>query len=319
MKISESRIDSAAVALRCGRLVAFPTETVYGLGADATSDAAVAAIFAAKDRPRFNPLIVHVATLDEAMAHGRFNADALALARAFWPGPLSLVVPRRSGCVVSLLVSAGLDTLGLRIPSHPIARRLIRAADRPIAAPSANMSGRVSPTMAAHVDESLCAEILDGGLCALGIESTVVACLDAAPRLLRPGGMTRRAIEAVLSKPLGAHGDAAHPLSPGQMTSHYAPEARLRLAASSIAPDEALLAFGGKIPPHGGPMRNLSARGDLREAAACLFRHLHGFDAEGVKRIAVMPVPNHGLGEAINDRLRRAAAPRDATTAHEPA
>ncbi len=319
MMIGDDRIDNAVAALRRGELVAFPTETVYGLGADATSDAAVAAIFAAKDRPRFNPLIVHVATVDEAMAHGRFNADALALAGAFWPGPLSLVVPRRSSCIVSLLASAGLDTLALRIPAHPIARRLILAADRPVAAPSANVSGRVSPTMAAHVDEGLCAEILDGGPCALGIESTVVACLDATPKLLRPGGMTRRAIEAVLGKPLEAHDDAAHPLSPGQMTSHYAPKATLRLSASYVAPDEALLAFGGEVPPHGGPMRNLSARGDLREAAACLFRHLHAFDAEGVEKIAVTPVPDQGLGEAINDRLRRAAASRDAKTAHESA
>ncbi|WP_246479553.1 L-threonylcarbamoyladenylate synthase [Kaustia mangrovi] len=314
MTVTEEDIDRAAAALKRGELVAFPTETVYGLGADATSDTAVAAIFAAKKRPRFNPLIVHVASLEAAMALGRFDADALALARAFWPGPLSLVVPRSAGCAASLLVSAGLDTIALRVPAHPVAQALIAASGLPIAAPSANVSGRISPTTAAHVRESLgdaVAVILDGGPTSVGLESTVVACLGGPARLLRPGGAERAHIEAVLDRQIESPGgDPERPASPGQMESHYAPAAGVRLEARTVAPGEALLAFGPKVPPHDGPMRNLSPSGDLNEAAANLFRFLHELDTERVGTIAVMPIPRDGLGEAINDRLRRAAAPR---------
>mgnify|MGYP000100223136 CR=1 FL=1 len=312
--VTEEDIDRAAAALKRGELVAFPTETVYGLGADATSDTAVAAIFAAKKRPRFNPLIVHVASLEAAMALGRFDGDALALARAFWPGPLSLVVPRSAGCAASLLVSAGLDTVALRVPAHPVAQALIAASGLPIAAPSANVSGRISPTTAAHVRESLgdaVAVILDGGPTSVGLESTVVACLGGPPRLLRPGGAERAHLETVLNRRLESpEGDPERPASPGQLESHYAPAAGVRLEARTVAPGEALLAFGPKPPPHDGPMRNLSPSGDLNEAAANLFRFLHELDTERVGTIAVMPIPRDGLGEAINDRLRRAAAPR---------
>lgn len=312
--VTEEDIDRAAAALKRGELVAFPTETVYGLGADATSDTAVAAIFAAKKRPRFNPLIVHVASLEAAMALGRFDGDALALARAFWPGPLSLVVPRNAGCAASLLVSAGLDTIALRVPAHPVAQALIAASGLPIAAPSANVSGRISPTTAAHVRESLgdaVAVILDSGPTSVGLESTVVACLGGPPRLLRPGGVDRTHLETVLNRRLESpEGDPERPASPGQLESHYAPAAGVRLEARTVAPGEALLAFGPKPPPHDGPMRNLSPSGDLNEAAANLFRFLHELDTERVGTIAVMPIPRDGLGEAINDRLRRAAAPR---------
>jgi len=308
-------IDAAAAALAQGRLVAFATETVYGLGADATSDKAVAKVFAAKGRPEFNPLIVHVACLETAERLGVFNDDARLLARTYWPGPLTLVVPRTDDCPVSKLASAGLDTIALRVPSHPHAQALLKAFAGPVVAPSANRSGAVSPTTAEHVRGSLGDAVdlvLDGGACAVGIESTIIACTDAGPVMLRPGGISRHDIEETLGRTLGkVADDTDRPASPGRLPSHYAPRADLRLNAQAAEAGEALLAFGPDIPDHTGPTRNLSTNGDVVEAAANLFRHLHELDATGVGTIAVMTVPRQGLGEAINDRLERAAAPRD--------
>ena len=308
-------VEAAAQALRAGKLVAMPTETVYGLAADATNDAAVAAIFEAKGRPSFNPLIVHVLDVEQGRKYGEFNRLALKLADAFLPGALTLVVPRVGDCAVSHLATAGLDTLALRMPAHPVARALLRAAQIPIAAPSANKSGRVSPTTADHVREQLGGDveiILDGGPCSVGIESTIVACIGDDPVLLRPGGITREEIETVigrrLRKPEAQDDDA--PSAPGQLQSHYAPRARLRLEAMQVRPGEALLAFGSDVPATDGPVLNLSEAGSVREAAANLFAHLRELDDSGVETIAVMPVPEDGLGEAINDRLRRAAAER---------
>lgn len=309
-----SEIARAAEALRAGGLVAFPTETVYGLGADATSDEAVARIFEVKGRPRFNPLIMHMADLDQALAHGIFNHLAMKLAEAFMPGALTLVVPRRPDSAISLLATAGLDTVALRLPGHPTARALLKAANIPVAAPSANLSGRVSPTTAMHVAEQLgehLAVLIDGGSCRIGLESTVVACVDEHPVLLRPGGVAREDIERVIGAALLSPDDGAAPSSPGQLASHYAPAARLRLNAETVEPGEALLAFGPRVPDHDGPMRNLSPAGELTEAAANLFAHLRALDAEGAETIAVMTIPDIGLGEAINDRLRRAAAPKE--------
>ncbi len=308
-------IEAAARALKAGRLVAFPTETVYGLGADAANDEAVAAIFAAKRRPRFNPLIAHVAGLAEAMRLGQFSPAARQLAERFWPGPLTLVVPRAPDCPVSLLASAGLDTLAIRIPAHPLARQLLKAFGGPVVAPSANISGQLSPTEAEHVAESPLADdvavILDGGECAVGVESTIIGLEpDGRASLLRPGGLPRGEIEAVLGAPLAAlaaNGDA--PRAPGQLSSHYAPRARLRLDAAAPRQGEMYLAFGPGAP-RGVPGLNLSPSGDLNEAAANLFAYLRILDDTGVEVIAVAPVPRTGLGEAINDRLARAAAPR---------
>ncbi len=299
-------VAAAAAILRRGGLVAFPTETVYGLGADATNGEAVAGIFAAKRRPRFNPLIVHVQDRAQAETFAEFSPEARALADAFWPGALTLVLPRRADSALSLLVSAGLDTVALRAPSHALARQLIAQTGRPIAAPSANASGRVSPTTAAHVAEELTDAvdlILDGGPSRLGIESTVIGFEDGRPVLLRPGAVAREEIEKTAG-PLAAPSNAAI-IAPGQLESHYAPRASLRLDAGEPEPGEALLSFGAAP----GAM-NLSPTGDLKEAAANLFAMLRRLDASGAARIAVMPVPEHGLGEAINDRLRRAAAPR---------
>ena len=298
-------IADAAAVLRQGGLVAFPTETVYGLGADATQGEAVARIFAAKGRPRFNPLIVHVSGLEDARTHAVFADAAEKLARAFWPGALTLVLPRRADCRLSDLVSAGLDTVALRVPDHPVARALLQAAQRPIAAPSANRSGHVSATNAAHVAADLGEKvdfILDGGDAPLGVESTVIGFDGDRPVLLRPGAIARDAIEAVVG-PLAAAGQDIQ--SPGQMESHYAPRAALRLNAVAAMPGEALLGFGNAP----GAALNLSPRGDLAEAAANLFAMLRALDA-GAARIAVSPISQHGLGEAINDRLMRAAAPR---------
>lgn len=309
----ERAIRAAAAHLRAGRLVAFPTETVYGLGADATDDRAVAAIFEAKGRPRFNPLIVHLPDMAAAETLVRADDRARALAARFWPGALTLVLPRREGCPVSLLCSAGLDSLAVRAPAHPVAQALLRATGRPVAAPSANRSGRVSPTTAAHVAEELgdrVAAILDGGPCALGLESTVLDLTGGQPALLRPGGVTREALEAELG-PLRHAEPRGGPLpSPGLLESHYAPALPLRLEAAEAAPGEALLAFGPEVPPITAPMLNLSPSGDLAEAAANLFAHLRALDRPGLRGIAVMPIPETGLGAAINDRLRRAAAPR---------
>ncbi|WP_207481673.1 L-threonylcarbamoyladenylate synthase [Arenibaculum pallidiluteum] len=311
---SDAAIGRAAELIRAGGLVAFPTETVYGLGADATSDRAVAAIFAAKGRPSFNPLIVHVpdtAAAEEIVLFGDRSRD---VAEAFWPGPLTLVLPRRPGCPVSLLVSAGLDTIAVRIPAHPVARALLRAAGRPVAAPSANRSGSVSPTTPLHVAEGLGSRvglILAAGRCEVGVESTVLDLSGARPAILRPGGITRERLEALLGPVSVPSEDPAAPRSPGQLASHYAPGRPVRLDAAQVGPDEALLAFGPDAFLRGGRERlNLSPSGDLEEAAANLFAMLRSLDRPENAAIAVMPIPERGLGVAINDRLRRAAAPR---------
>ena len=306
--------DAIAAAARClgqGGLVAFPTETVYGLGADAGNGEAIARLYAAKGRPSFNPLIAHVADIEAARRLARFDAAAEKLAQAFWPGPLTLVLPKRPDCGVADLALAGLDSVAVRVPAHPIAHALLAAFNGPVVAPSANSSGHVSPTSAAHVLADLRGRIdmvIDAGPCAVGVESTIVACLGE-PTLLRPGGLPREQIERVLGHSLAIAplADDA-PLAPGMLSSHYSPKARLRLDADAARPDEALLAFGPA--PAAGVTLNLSARGDLIEAAANLFSHLRALDASGAQRIAVMKVPHEGLGEAINDRLARAAAPR---------
>jgi L-threonylcarbamoyladenylate synthase len=303
---------AAAALLRAGRLVAFPTETVYGLGADATNDRAVAAIFEAKGRPRFNPLIVHFHDPAAAEAETRFGRMAERLAAAFWPGPLTLVLPRRKASAISLLCSAGLDSLAVRVPSHPVGRRLLESCGLPLAAPSANASGKVSPTTAAHVADSLGARvplILDGGPCPLGVESTVVDLTGTTPVLLRPGGVPSEDLEEVIG-PL-ERPDATGPLrSPGLLESHYAPGRPLRIEVSRVDANEALLAFGPNPLEGAAATVNLSASGDLGEAAARLFAALRELDRPAFQAIAVMPIPEGGLGAAINDRLRRAAAPR---------
>lgn len=305
MPANAEAIAQAADLLRDGRLVAFPTETIYGLGADARNGKAVARIFAAKGRPRFNPLIVHVRDLAEAETHAVFSDAARRLAEAFWPGALTLVLPRRPGTPLSELVSAGLDTVALRVPAHPVALALLRKADLPIAAPSANPSGRISPTTAAHVAAGLGQNIdliLDGGATPLGLESTVIGFDGDRPMLLRPGAIARDAIESVAG-PLAEAGTAIR--SPGQLESHYAPNATLRLNAREKESGELLLGFGPSLASN----LNLSPTGDLTEAASNLFAMLHELDRQG-PRIAVAAIPETGLGEAINDRLRRAAAPR---------
>jgi L-threonylcarbamoyladenylate synthase len=313
LRAAPDAIETAAGILKTGGLAAFPTETVYGLGADAANGEAVARLYAAKGRPAFNPLIAHVGSLALARKLGRFGTEAERLAAAFWPGPLTLVVPRQPGAPVSDLAAAGLDTLAIRMPAHPVAQALLAAFGGAIVAPSANRSGHVSPTDAAHVLADLRGRIdliLDGGLCPVGVESTIVACLDT-PTLLRPGGLAREEIERVLRHPLASAAQAAEdaPLAPGMLSSHYAPRARLRLNALAPEPGEALLAFG-PAPANAETALNLSPRGDLVEAAANLFSHLRALDASGAPRIAVMTIPNEGLGEAINDRLARAAAPK---------
>jgi L-threonylcarbamoyladenylate synthase len=310
-----SAIARGGDVLRAGGLVAFPTETVYGLGADATNDRAVASIFAAKGRPQFNPLIVHVLDMDAAEKLAMFSPLARKLARTFWPGALTLVLPRRADANLSLLVSAGLDTVALRVPAGDVARQLLTAAGTPIAAPSANASGRISATTAAHVAEELGGKVqmvLDGGAAALGIESTVIGFDGGRAVLLRPGAIARDALEKIAG-PLAAPDDRIS--SPGQLASHYAPCASLRLDATTVEHGEALLAFGPHAPKGATMVANLSPTGDLIEAAANLFAMLRRLDANGAKRIVAMPIPEHGLGEAINDRLRRAAAPRE--TVHE--
>jgi L-threonylcarbamoyladenylate synthase len=305
----DAGVARAAELIRAGRLVAFPTETVYGLGGDGTDDMAVAMIFQAKGRPRFNPLILHVPGLEEAEAIAVFDDRARAIASAFWPGPLTLVLPVREGAGVSPLVTAGLPSVAIRVPAHPLARALLRAVGRPVAAPSANPSGRVSPTRAAHVIDGLAgriAAVLDGGACAVGVESTILG-LDGEARLLRPGGIPAEALEAALGGPLAVGGSAETPNAPGQLASHYAPGAAVRLNARAAETGEILVGFG----PVKGDL-TLSASGDMVEAAANLFHILREADVlagpEG--RIAFGPVPDHGLGRAINDRLTRAAAPR---------
>lgn len=310
-------IAEAARILRRGGLVAFPTETVYGLGADATSPAAVARLYAAKGRPSSNPLIAHVASLDEAREQGVFSAEALRLARAFWPGPLTLVVPLHPQATICAEARAGLPSVALRVPAHPVAQGLCAASGRPIAAPSANRSGKVSPVTAAHVAQDLGGRvdlILEAGRCPLGLESTIVACLEGAPRLLRPGGLSRAAIESVLGGPLAEPAADGKISAPGMLASHYAPRAGIRLGASRLEPGEAGLDFGG-IFPAGTHVRDLSPRGDVDEAATNLFAYLRELDELEVGVIAVAPIPSEGLGEAINDRLQRAAAPRPKSTA----
>ncbi len=306
-------IERAAALLRAGELVAFPTETVYGLGGDATNGDAVARIFAAKGRPRFNPLIVHVPSLADAEALAPFDPRARRAAERFWPGPLSLVLKRRADSGVSLLASAGLDTVALRVPAHPVAQALLRAAARPIAAPSANRSGRVSPTAAEHVAAELgdaVALILDAGPCAVGIESTVLDLTGAVPVLLRPGGLALEALAEIFGRiDVPAAGESA-PRAPGRLPSHYAPSLSVRLDATTARPGEALLAFGAAAPPGFAEVLFLSRAGDLPEAAANLFAMLRRLDRPEYRAIAVMPIPEEGLGRAINDRLRRAAAPR---------
>ena len=305
-------IAQAAALLRNGRLVCFPTETVYGLGANALDEYAVSAIFAAKERPRFNPLIVHVRDRDEAAELVQFNPSASALADAFWPGGLTLVLPRQASCPLALLVSAGLVTAAIRAPAQPIARGLLEASGVPIAAPSANRAGRISPTNAADAADELRGRvdlILDGGPCPLGIESTVIGFDQDRPILLRLGAVPREDIERIVG-PLREAGSGAIQ-APGMMASHYAPRARLRLNAKTAGREEALLAFGRDVPTEARAACNLSVTGDLREAAANLFSMLRRLDKSGAETIAVMPIPDHDLGEAINDRLARAAAPRD--------
>ncbi len=307
-------IAAAAACLAAGGLVAFPTETVYGLGADARRGDAIARLYAAKGRPSFNPLIAHVGSIEAARRIGHFDAAAEKLAAAFWPGPLTLVLPKQPDCGVADLALAGLDSVAVRVPAHPIAHALLAAFKGPVVAPSANRSGHVSPTSAAHVLADLRSRIdmvIDAGPCPVGVESTIVACLGE-PTLLRPGGLPREQIERVLGRALAVSAiDDETPLAPGMLSSHYAPKTRLRLDAEAAGPDEALLAFGPA--PAAGIALNLSPRGDLIEAAANLFSHLRALDASGAKRIAVMKVPNEGLGEAINDRLKRAAAPKAGT------
>jgi L-threonylcarbamoyladenylate synthase len=309
-------VDEAAAVLLAGGLVAFPTETVYGLGADATSGPAVAGIYEAKGRPSFNPLISHVPDLAAAEGIAQFDAAARTLAQAFWPGPLTIVLPARPDCPVSLLARAGLDTLAVRAPAHPVAQAILRAAGRPVAAPSANRSGRVSPTNADHVAGDLDGRIdliVDGGPCRVGVESTIVSCLEDGVRLLRPGGVAREDIERVLGRvvmdaPPDAGGEL---LAPGMLASHYAPRAGVRLNAATVNAGEAVLDFAGRLSGAACAARlDLSPSGDLGEAAANLFAYLRQLDTSGADCIAVAPIPVSGLGAAINDRLRRAAAPR---------
>lgn len=315
--------DEVAIAssiLHDGGLVAFPTETVYGLGADAANAQAVARLYAAKGRPQFNPLIAHVADLDQAQRLGVFNPRARLLASTFWPGPLTLVVPAAADCPVCELARAGHDTIAIRVPVHPVARAFIVAFGGAIVAPSANRSGRVSPTQASHVLADMDGRInavIDGGAAMVGVESTILACLDDHIRLLRPGGIAREEIESLLGMPVNMPLDVMTgedaPLAPGMLASHYAPRAKVRLDAREVYEGEAWLGFGASTPvdlAKAVAVRNLSESGDLAEAAARLFSDLRELDESGAATIAVAPIPNHGLGEAIIDRLRRAAAPR---------
>ena len=309
-------ISDAAKVIRAGGLVAMPTETVYGLAADATNDKAVARIFAAKGRPSFNPLIVHVAGLEMAKRYAAFSPLAEKLAQAFWPGPLTLVLPRCDAAGISLLVSAGLNTIALRAPASPLAQSLIEAAGRPLAAPSANRSGSVSPTTAAHVAEGLGDKvdlILDGGPAPVGVESTIVKVDGEGVLMLRPGGVARAALERFLGRAVPNAPLTDKPQAPGMLASHYAPQARLRLNAKAPAENEAYLSFGEGRPASALTL-NLSPGGDVNEAAANLFAYLRRLDTlcaeEGLEGVAVAPIPMDGLGEAINDRLARAAAPK---------
>ncbi len=307
--VDAKKIDKAAALLQQGRLVAFPTETVYGLGGNALMDDAVAAIYDAKGRPSFNPLIVHVPNISDAQRYVHFNDKAQRLAKAFWPGPLTLVLPRQQDCMLSLLVSAGLDSVAMRVPDHDVALKLLHASGVPLAAPSANRSGRISPTEAGHVCEELQGRVdmvVDGGPCVVGVESTVVDVTEVMPVILRHGAITKEMLESVIGQ-IGMASVGGLIKSPGMLEKHYAPDAPLRLNADMVSADEGLLAFGaplaGAVLTH-----NLSDTCDLKEAAANLFRMLRMLDSSGAKKIAVMPIPEEGLGVAINDRLKRAAA-----------
>jgi len=311
---------TAAGVLAEGGLVAFPTETVYGLGADAGNAAAIARLYQAKGRPAFNPLIAHVADLAAARRIALFNGQALRLAEAFWPGPLTLVLPRALSCPVAELATAGLETVAIRVPAHKMAREIIKTFGGAVVAPSANLSGHVSPTTAEHVNGDLAGRIdliVDGGPVEVGVESTIVGCFSD-PVLLRPGGLPRAEIQRVLGLPLqspppGAEGEDGQPVAPGMLASHYAPRTPVRLNASDVHVGEALLAFGPtKVAraAYASVVMNLSERGDLAEAAANLFGYLRTLDRINADAIAVMPIPDDGLGEAINDRLRRAAVGR---------
>ena len=315
-RLAPKDIAHAAALLRAGKLVAFGTETVYGLGADASNAQAVASIYAAKGRPSFNPLICHFADAESAFRYVTPNELAAKLAAKFWPGPLTLVLPRAQNCPVSQLAGAGLPTLAVRVPAHDTALALLREFRGPVAAPSANRSGRISPTSAEHVFSELdgrIAAVLDSGPCAVGLESTVLDLSGPVPVLLRPGGISLKALEALIGPIQQAAAESLAPASPGMLVSHYAPALPVRLNATDVAPDEALLAFGPPLPG-AAHIFQLSEAQDLQQAAANLFEGLHVLDAQGTKleltRIAVMPVPSHGLGLAINDRLTRAAAPR---------
>jgi L-threonylcarbamoyladenylate synthase len=318
---NEAAVARAAECLKQGGLVAFPTETVYGLGTDATNARAIARLYETKGRPSFNPLITHIGDIAGGMKIAYFDAIARKLAGTFWPGPLTLVLPKTSDCPVADLATAGLETIAVRLPAHPVARAILRAFGGPVVAPSANLSGHVSPTLAAHVQNDLDGRIdliVDGGPVTVGVESTIVGCFET-PMLLRPGGLPREEIERVLGRSLARPPEdeareTGQPLAPGMLASHYAPRTPLRLNAGRIKAGEALLAFGPSTLPGmeaASVAMNLSARGDLAEAAANLFGYLRALDAKGARAIAVMPVPHQGLGEAINDRLRRAAIGRE--------
>ncbi len=304
---TDETIEEATALLRAGALVSFPTETVYGLGANALDDAAVARIYAAKDRPSFNPLIVHVPDIETARGYARFSELAERVAAALWPGPLSLVLPRTEDCRLSKLVSAGLDTVAIRVPASSPARRLLVAAGVPVAGPSANKTGQLSPTEARHVADGFGDEValvLDGGACRVGLESSVLDLSTETPTLLRAGGVTHEALEEVIAAPVAVAGiDDTAPKSPGMMSRHYAPRTPLRMNASEVKDGEVLLGFGR----NDGAVADLSPNSDLVEAAANLFRMLHELDGGGYSGIAVAPIPERGLGRAINDRLRRAA------------
>lgn len=309
LKPDAAGVHHAADILRVGGLVAFPTETVYGLGADARDDRAVAAIYAAKGRPSFNPLIVHLSDVAVVARYCVLTDMGSRLAAAFWPGALTLVLPLRDNAGISKLVTAGLQTLAVRVPDHSVGQALLHAFDGPIAAPSANPSGRISPTSATHVIAGLSGKIdavIDGGRCPVGVESTIVDCSGAVPVILRAGGIPAEALAACLGMELSTQQDTTAPMSPGQLASHYAPKGAVRLNARDVEAQETWLGFGAV-----DASLNLSASGDLQEAAANLFKMLHQLDKMGATHIAVSPIPNHGLGRAINDRLKRAAAPRD--------
>lgn len=320
---SPDAVREGARVIRSGGLVAFPTETVYGLGADATNDKAIAGIFELKERPQFNPLIVHVKDEVQAAEIVEFDDRAQALAHKFWPGALTLVLPRKAGAKISLVASAGLDTIAVRVPDHPVAQALLHEADVPIAAPSANKSGYISPTQALHVlmqfkDGQGLNFIIDGGPCDVGVESTILDLTTPTPTLLRPGGVALEDLQAVLGDVDIAKGDGENVTAPGQLKSHYAPSIPLRI---NVAPEdrqkgESLITFGPNMPRRAA--LNLSKAGDLREAAANLFTMLRALDMPGIRGICVVPIPNEGLGRAINDRLERAAAPKPGTNPEGP-